>query len=541
MRADESDYRPVEFEKALTQDALFDNENPDFSDIEGTEFREGGLIPDEEIRNPIFARTPIEAIPEEEEEGDADSHAAAAAAEAEATVIGNIEGEVIIRQVELANAVVSEHAEQTLADRVKQRREAAAIAAAEARTAAAARAAAAEAAAAAKAASAQAEAAARLLSQGPPTEISGKSIGRKLIYRGVRLEKLSPDGQYTKIHGPIPTTGTCALCGFPFVNRQSARKKGGGISISYDHFIPVNFAAVVFRVAASATSTYTQREFELMGLIGDMVCWHCNYEKSQRMFLTCRNRGDFSEMQPNRRTIEQFFRDLLKSTHADAYSGSDRETTTLKDCLGPGPNEDWIKARTEVAVRRAQAICDAIKANVDYFKVRQRLSATKRIVAVVDTGLQSDQSYQKMDAKHKTRYRSSLIAKRFADAELLLPSPWTFDTPTASKQASPSSPVRPSPVTSFNARGRKIDRSKQSSRDTSRPREAGVISALKSLIADGKDTQPYLDRLSTRDKQAATLWLAGQERNKGGGAPSSRRVSGGRRKTHRRRKLPKLL
>jgi len=535
MRADDSDYRPVESEKALTQDALFDNENPDFSDIEGTEFREGGLIPDEEIRNPIFARTPIEAIAEEEEE-DADSDAAAAEAEAEAKVIGSLEGEVIIRQVELANAVVSEHAEQTLADRVKQRREAAATAAAEARTAAAARATAAAAAAAAKAASAQAEAAARLLSQGPPSVLSGKSIGRKLIYRGVRLEKLSPDGQYTKIHGPIPTTGTCALCGFPFVNRQSARKKGGGISISYDHFIPVNFAAVVFRVAASATSTYTQREFELMGLIGDMVCWHCNYEKSQRMFLTCRNRGDFSEMQPNRRAIEQFFRDLLKSTHADAYSGSDRRTTTLKECLGPGPNEEWVRARTDVAVRRAQAICDAIKTNVDYFKVRQRLSATKRIVAVVDTGLQSDQSYQKMDAKHKTRYRSSLVAKRFADAELLLPSPWTFDTPTASKQASPSSPVPPSPVTSFNARGRVINRSNQP-RDRSRPREAGVISALKSLIADGKDTQPYIDGLSPRDKQAATLWL----RNKTGGGPSSRRVSGGHRKTHRRRKLPKLL
>jgi DNA-binding transcriptional regulator YdaS (Cro superfamily) len=249
-------------------------------------------------------------------------------------------------------------------------------------------------------------------------------------------------------------------------------------------------------------------------------------------------------MQPNRTVIEKFFKDLLKSTHADAYSGSSRTTTTLKECLGPDPSSgaDWVKVRTDVAVRRAQAICDAIKTNVVYFKVRQRLSATKKIVAVVDTELQLDGAYQRMDTKHKTRYRSSLIAKRFADAELLLPSPWNFDTPDASKQVTPSSNVRPSPVTPFNVRGRDLSRSQQP-RDRSRSRQPDVISTLQRLIAAGKDTQSYIDSLpSAGDKKAARLWLLSK---KGGGALSSKRVSGrafgGGRKTHRRRKLPKLL
>ena len=149
-----------------------------------------------------------------------------------------------------------------------------------------------------------------------------------------------------------------------------------------------------------------------------------------------------------------------------------------------------------------------------------------------------------MDTKHKTRYRSSLIAKRFADAELLLPSPWNFDTPDASKQVTPSSDVRPSPVTPFNVRGRDLSRSQQP-RDRSRSRQPDVISTLQRLIAAGKDPEEYIASLPAGDKKAARVWLRAHQSNKGGGALSSKRVSGrafgGGRKTHRRRKLPKLL
>lgn len=263
----------------------------------------------------------------------------------------------------------------------------------------------------------------------------------------------------------------------------------------------------MFRVAASADQHYTRREFELMGLIGDMVCWHCNYEKSQRMFLTCpnkRDRKDFAGITPNRKVIEKFFRDLLKSKRADAYSGTDRTKTTLIECLGEdeGAHEAWVQMRTAITVRRAQAVCDAIIANVDYFKVRQRLTATRNIVSIVDIGLQQDENYRGMDAEHKTRYRSARVAKQFAEAELRLPTPWKFVTPPATRTRNPNPPIPSSPVTP----------SPPNPLPPSNRRTGGPM----------RGPGPRSGKIG-----------------QGGGTRSGRRKD--RRKTHRRRKLPKLL
>lgn len=189
---------------------------------------------------------------------------------------------------------------------------------------------------------------------------------------------------------------------------------------------------------------------------------------------------------------------MLESKRADAYSGTDRTKTTLIECLGEDErdHEAWVKRRTDITVRRAQDVCNAIIANVDYFKVRQRLTATRNIVGIVDLGLQQDESYRRMDAEHKTRYRSARVARQFAEAELQLPTPWKFVTPAATRVRNPNPPIPSSLVT------------------PSLPRP---------MPPPGRRT-------------------GGPMRGKigqGGGTRGGRRKD--RRKTHRRRKLPKLL
>ena len=256
---------------------------------------------------------------------------------------------------------------------------------------------------------------------------SGPTVAGKFIMK-IRLEKSTPDSQALRIHGAAQFNqkqspdATCALCGFAFRDRMTFRKTTPGPAASYDHFIPVNFAATVLRIV-SPGGTYSQEEFGILGKIGDMVCWHCNYEKSQLMFITCPNTGSFESLMPNKKNIETFYFNMLSSVHSCGFlKQGDVQTTLRKKLSTPQLRREWRESRIAITMARAQDVCNTIRSFVDYDTARLRLRAARNIIQAIDRALPTDANY--IASQKKALYRKALIQAQYAKDELLFPRPW---------------------------------------------------------------------------------------------------------------------
>ena len=91
---------------------------------------------------------------------------------------------------------------------------------------------------------------------------SGATSAHRLIIGNIRLETYNATSQAIAIYGDelkkfTTPDSPCALCGFPLKDRISYihnRTHGytdNPLTWSYDHFVPVNFSAVVFRIVTS--------------------------------------------------------------------------------------------------------------------------------------------------------------------------------------------------------------------------------------------------------------------------------------------------
>ena len=269
------------------------------------------------------------------------------------------------------------------------------------------------------------------------------TIAKKFLVPGIRLEELTADTQAKIIHGDTnfrnatAKTACCALCGFKFENRGSMRSgKVKELAISYDHFIPINFAATVFRVVSNP-GKYSDAEFKILRSIGDMVCWHCNYTKGQAMFITCPigSGGSFDNLQVNTPVITKFFNDLLTSKSIWAYNTVDKSFTSLSKCINGRQNE-WLSSRINAITARATQVINLIKENVDFVKARQRLGLARETVRRTLQGLEGEEKWQKLrqDMKNPAlaskcmksmlRVRREIVAKAFAREEVNYPLPW---------------------------------------------------------------------------------------------------------------------
>lgn len=337
------------------------------------------------------------------------------------------------------------------------------------------------------------------------------TIATKQITSDIRFEVVSPERQARIIHGEdtvnerMRNRECCALCGFPFEFRMGRqRKTKGQLSISYDHFIPVNFAAIVFRVVLPR-QTYSANEFAIFKTIGDMVCWHCNYEKSQRMFITCLA-GDFSGMRPNEGSIRAYLNKMLTSTHA---SGVDQNgKSTLLQCIanaGITPAE-WVEQRMGPLMARAQEVSETIRKNVDYNHVRNRFLAAKLLISIEDKKMLSDPIFNKLKADKKYTERRSRIAKAFANLEPSFDRPWNAKVRIDSPAASSIQPFALAPCVQ-SAKAKAVAAA-----------AVQAAEAVEAAVGKRKGAPPVSAAKAT-----------------------TRRRGSGRRKTHRRRKLPKLL
>jgi hypothetical protein len=271
------------------------------------------------------------------------------------------------------------------------------------------------------------------------------SLGHRLITVG-RLETYKPTSQASLIFGDKFMEGIngdtlCALCGFKLKDRISYwhnvfHKKTdpeNTLTWSFDHRPPINFSAVMFRiVVAEGKGKYTPDELENLRVTGDIVCFHCNYEKSQRLFITCpvekdTDKSNFNGFSPNDEAIEKYVNDLFNSKHRYGYSQVVGERT-LQNCLKAGgkSKKDWITQRIKHITGLAQQVCTMIRDKVDRANVERRYKLTKIIVRQAKQQALKDKRFpDKLLQDQQTRFIKEYTAKLFAAAELnTFPKPW---------------------------------------------------------------------------------------------------------------------
>ena len=272
------------------------------------------------------------------------------------------------------------------------------------------------------------------------------SLGHRLITVG-RLETYKPSSQASLIFGDkfmesINGDTLCALCGFKLKDRISYwhnvfHKKPNPentLTWSFDHRPPINFSAIMFRiVVAEGKGKYTSEELENLRVTGDIVCFHCNYEKSQRLFITCPVQNDidksnFNGFSPNDEVIAKYVNDLFYSKHRYGYSQIVGERT-LQNCLKAArkSKNEWISERIKHITGLAQQVCTMIKDKVDRPNVERRLKLAKIIVRQAKQQALKDKNYpSRLRQDQQNRFIKEYTAKLFAAAELnnTFPKPW---------------------------------------------------------------------------------------------------------------------
>jgi len=283
---------------------------------------------------------------------------------------------------------------------------------------------------------------------------SEATSANRLIIDNIRLETYNATSQAMAIYGDelknfIQPESPCALCGFPlqdrisYIHNRTHDYASDSLTWSYDHFVPVNFSAVVFRIVTS--KNYESKELKLLKDNGYIVCYHCNYEKSQRLFVTCKKTGgkpDFNNFEPNTKTITKFVNDLYTSTNKHGWA-DEEGNRTLINCLAPPKYyKTWIRERIKAITTLAERVCTNIISQVSFEAVNERLRNTKLIVRKAQSTILTDQKYKNLtNQKSKNRFKREYIARLFAAAELNFRSPWNWKQPPKPITQQPLEPI----------------------------------------------------------------------------------------------------
>jgi hypothetical protein len=284
---------------------------------------------------------------------------------------------------------------------------------------------------------------------------SEATSANRLIIDNIRLETYNATSQAMAIYGDELKNFTqqespCALCGFPlkdrisYIHNRTHDYDPKQLTWSYDHFVPVNFSAVVFRIVTSQ-GNYDADELKLLKDNGYIVCYHCNYEKSQRLFVTCKKTGgkpDFNNFEPNTKTITKFVNDLYTSTNKHGWADEEGNRTLIKCLAPPKYYKTWIRERIEAITTLAERVCTNIISQVSFEAVNERLRNTKLIVRKAQYTVLTDDKYKNLtNQKSKNRFKREYIARLFAAAELNFRSPWNWKQPPKPITQQPLEPI----------------------------------------------------------------------------------------------------
>ena len=220
-----------------------------------------------------------------------------------------------------------------------------------------------------------------------------------MAMKGSRIEGPKPDSQLKFIHGQevydsINENTLCDLCGFSLKYRQpddyyiAASPNYRILKWSYDHTIPVNYAAVVFKVYFT-DGQYSEMERNIMSFLGGPTCYHCNLEKSQQKFITCPDakKTKWRKLRPNVMAINSFLTQLLHSSrkgdnaiNAEGNTSLRRQINRIIPKKGQLKDDYWIEIRKEYIKKKCEKICELIKTYVDYDSAYARVKLMRSVI-----------------------------------------------------------------------------------------------------------------------------------------------------------------
>jgi len=275
---------------------------------------------------------------------------------------------------------------------------------------------------------------------------SQKSAAKVLIVKNVRLETRKPDDQAKVIYGAdFKMPEYCYLCVCLLSERVSAKHNErwgydlNAITSSYDHTAPVNFSSIVSRIPSQYNTNPDKTtinkiedwEKEYLKSNGKYACFHCNFTKSQMMFITCKvenNVINFQKFKPNDKAIENFVNELYKNN--TEWSKDPDGNNTLHKCIRKYHNSDkesWKQKCIKSITDSAQEVCNMIKKHVDQKSVIKRFYYTKLLIQEAYKQLETDPVYLALPPEKKPIYSKKYIAHVIAKAEATNPNygkPW---------------------------------------------------------------------------------------------------------------------
>ena len=249
-----------------------------------------------------------------------------------------------------------------------------------------------------------------------------------MAMKGSRIEGPSPDSQLKFIHGQaefdsINGDTLCDLCGFALKFRQPDNyyKEGDKdyqqLKWSYDHTIPVNYAAAVLKIYLT-NGHYSLPELQIMSFLGGPTCYHCNSVKSQQKFITCPNAKRFKwrDLRENVRAIDLFLSQLsfssLKDKNAKNLEGNTSLQRQIDRIVPPARTRKeihWQNIRRQYLVQKCRKICELIRNHVDYDKAYARVKLMRSVINGERAKLQSEGGLSARQIKSK-------ISKKARDA-----------------------------------------------------------------------------------------------------------------------------
>jgi len=230
-----------------------------------------------------------------------------------------------------------------------------------------------------------------------------------MAMKGSRIEGPKPDSQLKFIHGQetfdsVNENTLCDLCGFALKYRQpdgyykEGDKDYQQLKWSYDHTIPVNYAAAVLRIYLTG-GQYSLQELQIMSFLGGPTCYHCNSVKSQQKFITCPNAKKFGwrDLRENNRAINLYLSQLLLSElktknakNSDGNTSLQRQIDRIIPPAGIRKDTHWIKIRTEYLAKKSRKICELIRNHVDYNNAYARVKLMRSVINGERAKLQSE-------------------------------------------------------------------------------------------------------------------------------------------------------
>ena len=231
-----------------------------------------------------------------------------------------------------------------------------------------------------------------------------------MAMRGSRVEDWDPTDQAKFIFGSnwtsIDGNTLCGYCRFPLKDRQPkahyddpARR----LRYSLEHKTASNYQCAVLKIPLRKQK-YSPLERLIMSHMSEVTCFHCNYIKSQRRFITCPLVGkvrDWRNLRPNEKEIKQFLNDVYGTEYGGVNGKNDEGETSIRrlvDSLNPpvGKNklQYWKEKCSAYLMESYGDVCKTIKDNVDYKNAYERVKLLRSIIRatrknLIEKGLES--------------------------------------------------------------------------------------------------------------------------------------------------------